>query len=414
MADDVNLQGEGQSTLHLRSLRRKWQVLVLQITATISLICMYMMMTRTYGSCDPIDASWCPALDHTLSLGFLDQQVLAGIDEAFPLPHWMIGMGNDGDGRYWMPLFIIGAIVAGWTFLGYQSMKIRRRVNLGILSVALLYLAGLFLITWLFGMIGSFELYLPFGQSQANRNHVEYLVGPLLLYIELFLLLIYFLPVFTGLMGIWRLSKQQISWSVGSTIVYLGLHSLLSYEGVRSSVEVNLQALPVQIGEATEFGGLIAPEIIPLLTIGLLMMIFLESGSATIRYMQYAFKLPESCKKDPEYVRQFDNILNSHLKHTAGMAFFVGLVTALALKFDDLIVDLMSIFEGTQWSGQVEESLELQLTYGTVISALIFVIFVAGMRYIIPWPRISGLIEKGLNQVNGTVRSTGGSTVEEP
>ena len=96
------------------------------------------------------------------------------------------------------------------------------------------------------------------------------------------------------------------------------------------------------------------------------------------------------------------------------MVFFVGLVTALALKFDDLIVDIMSVFEGTQWSGQVEESLELQLTYGTVISALIFVIFVAGMRYIIPWPRISGLIEKGLNQVNGTVRSTGGSTVEEP
>ena len=52
-------------------------------------------------------------------------------------------MGNEGDGRYWMPLLIIGAIVAGWTFLGYQSMKIRRRVSLGILSLALLYLAGL-------------------------------------------------------------------------------------------------------------------------------------------------------------------------------------------------------------------------------------------------------------------------------
>tara|TARA_B100000579_G_scaffold427463_1_gene436106 strand:+ start:739 stop:1980 length:1242 start_codon:yes stop_codon:yes gene_type:complete len=413
MADEVNLQSEGQTSLHLRSLRRKWQVLALQITATISLVWMYIMMTRTYGSCDPIDATWCPAVDHTITLGALDQY-LVSINKSLPIPDWMIGMGNEGDGRYWMPLLIIGAIVAGWTFLGYQSMKIRRRVNLGILSVALLYLAGLFLITWLFGMIGSFTLYLPFGQDEMNRNHVEYLIGPLLLYIELFILLIYFLPVFTGLMGVWRLSKQQITWSVGSTIVYLGIHSLLSYEGVRSSVEVNLQALPVQIGEATQWGGLIAPEIVPLLTIGLLMMIFLESGSATIRYMQYAFKLPESCKKDPEYVRQFDNILNSHLKHTAGMTFFVGLVTALALKFDDLIVDLMSVFEGTQWSGQVEESLELQLTYGTVISALIFVIFVAGMRYIIPWARISGLIEKGLNQVNGTVRATNSSTIEEP
>ena len=111
------------------------------------------------------------------------------------------------------------------------------------------------------------------------------------------------------------------------------------------------------------------------------------------------FKLPESCKKDPEYVQQFNNILNVHLQQTVGVTFFVGLVTALALKFDDLIVDLVSVFEGSQWSEQVKESLELQLTYGTVISALIFVIFIAGLRYIIPWPRISGLIEKGIRQI---------------
>ena len=41
MAEDVNLQGEGHTTLHLRSLRRKWQVLALQITATISLVWMH-------------------------------------------------------------------------------------------------------------------------------------------------------------------------------------------------------------------------------------------------------------------------------------------------------------------------------------------------------------------------------------
>ena len=96
---------------------------------------------------------------------------------------------------------------------------------------------------------------------------------------------------------------------------------------------------------------------------------------------------------------KFDNILNVHLQQTVGVTFFVGLVTALALKFDDLIVDLVSIFEGSQWSEQVKESLELQLTYGTVISAMIFVIFIAGLRYIIPWPRISGLIEKGIRQI---------------
>ena len=41
MADDVAIQGEGLETLHLKVLRRKWQILALQITATISLFSMY-------------------------------------------------------------------------------------------------------------------------------------------------------------------------------------------------------------------------------------------------------------------------------------------------------------------------------------------------------------------------------------
>ena len=400
MAEDVAIQGEGVETLHLRVLRRKWQVLALQITATISLLWMYILMTRTYGLCDPIDSMWCPALDHTLTLSVLEQFLQAQPESlSLPLPDWMTGVGNYGDGRYWMPLFVIAILVAGWTLLGLQTAKLRRRVNMGILGFALVYLAGLFMVTWFFGMLFSFELYLPFAQIDGSRNHVEYLVKPLLLYIQLFILLFYFFPVVSGLLGIWGMSKSKISWAIGSTIIYLGLHALLSYEGVRSTVELNLNALPVQIGEATEWGGLLAPEIVPLLFIGLLLMVFLESGFATIRYVEYAFKLPESCKKDPEYVRQFDNILNVHLQQTVGVTFFVGLVTALALKFDDLIVDLVSIFEGSQWSGQVKESLELQLTYGTVISALIFVIFIAGLRYVIPWPRISGLIEKGIRKI---------------
>ena len=390
MADDVAIQGEGLETLHLKVLRRKWQILALQITATISLFSMYIMMTRTYGSCDVVDStSWCPSLDHTLTLSSLQQFLVLQPDPlSLPIPNWMTGVGNSGDGRYWMPLFVISILVAGWTILGLQTAKLRRRVNMGILGFALAYLAALFLITWFIGMIFNFELYLPFGQIDPDKNHVEYLINPLLLYIQIFILVFYFLPVISGLLGIWGMSKSKISWAIGSTIIYLGLHALLSYEGVRSTIEVNLSALPVQIGEATRWGGLVAPEIVPLLIISLLLMVFLESGFATIRYVEYAFKLPESCKKDPEYVNQFNNILNVHLQQTVGVSFFVGLVTALALKFDDLIVDLVSVFEGSQWSEQVKESLELQLTYGTVISAMIFVIFIAGLRYIIPWPRI--------------------------
>ena len=101
MADDVAIQGEGLETLHLKVLRRKWQILALQITATISLFSMYIMMTRTYGSCDVVDStSWCPALDHTLTLSSLQQFLVLQPDPlSLPIQKWMTGVGNSGDVR---------------------------------------------------------------------------------------------------------------------------------------------------------------------------------------------------------------------------------------------------------------------------------------------------------------------------
>ena len=90
MADDVAIQGEGLETLHLKVLRRKWQILALQITATISLFAMYIVMTRTYGSCDVVD-SWCPALDHTLTLTSLQQFLALQPDPLnLPIPDWLL------------------------------------------------------------------------------------------------------------------------------------------------------------------------------------------------------------------------------------------------------------------------------------------------------------------------------------
>jgi len=44
----------------------------------------------------------------------------------------------------------------------------------------------------------------------------------------------------------------------------------------------------------------------------------------------------------------------------------------------------------------------LQLTYGKVISAGLFLLAVAGMRYVVPWQRVSGLIEAGIVSLRGT------------
>ncbi|HJN70066.1 MAG TPA: hypothetical protein QF525_01355, partial [Candidatus Thalassarchaeaceae archaeon] len=78
----------------------------------------------------------------------------------------------------------------------------------------------------------------------------------------------------------------------------------------------------------------------------------------------------------------------------------VALTTALALEFDSFMLNIVAILEeGSQWSGQVSESLELQLTYGKVISAGLFLLAVAGMRYVVPWQRVSGLIEAGISNL---------------
>ena len=90
MADDVAQQEEGLTSLHLRILRKEWRVVCLQLVASLALIWLFLTMTRVFGHCHPdyvANGSWCPALDHTLTLdqieaGFADG---GGFDE-LPIP----------------------------------------------------------------------------------------------------------------------------------------------------------------------------------------------------------------------------------------------------------------------------------------------------------------------------------------
>ena len=79
-------------------------------------------------------------------------------------------------------------------------------------------------------------------------------------------------------------------------------------------------------------------------------MVFSEP-LATIRFLEYAFRLPV-LQKDPEYVRQFQYPEHPHATHSCGR-FAVAFVTMLALKFDDLIIDVVGWTGSGQWSGQV-------------------------------------------------------------
>ena len=92
-------------------------------------------------------------------------------------------------------------------------------------------------------------------------------------------------------------------------------------------------------------------------------------------------------------------MVNSHLIQLLVVVSLVGVTTALALAFDDLMISIVGILEGTQWTGQVKESLELQMTYGKVISAGLFIIAVAGLRFVVPWQIVSGYVESGISRL---------------
>ena len=54
MAGEVTPQGEGARSLHLRQLRVQWQIVTLQVLATLALVWMYLEVVSTYvvGSID--------------------------------------------------------------------------------------------------------------------------------------------------------------------------------------------------------------------------------------------------------------------------------------------------------------------------------------------------------------------------
>ena len=122
-------------------------------------------------------------------------------------------------------------------------------------------------------------------------------------------------------------------------------------------------------------------------------MVFQEAAYSVIRNLEYAYKLPESCKRDPEYVRQMDNILNTQLRHTFGYLGMTGLATMIALGFHKVLLQFVANTTGSQWAGQVSESIELTLTYGLVISALLFLSLMAVLRFLIPWQRLYMLFQ---------------------
>lgn len=385
---------EVSETLHIPALRRKWQILVLQLLSTTSLLLLLKRMSEIYGPCsdqfiiDHSENSWCPSYEHTRGLMWMRNQ------DGLLIPDFLLGVNQTGIMSLLGPLVMCVLCVVAIDRFWASSNEIQTRIKQGVAVVFGAWMIIPFLFSWLVATVSN-GFHFPWN-SQDSLNHIGDLFSPLGLVLELVFLGVVFAPVLAGLVGIWGLSKRAITWAVGYYIVVIAFHSILTFEPIVSEVDVGLRALPTQIGEGTMFWGLVSPLASSLLGVAILMLLFMESGTAAIAHMEYAASLPEESKRDPEFVRQFNNVVNSHLIQLGVVVALVAITTALALAFDDLMISIVGILEGTQWTGQVKESLELQMTYGKVISAGLFIIAVAGMRFVVPWQTVSGYIESGI------------------
>ncbi len=380
-------------TLHIPALRRKWQILALQILSTASLLLLLKRMNEIYGICsDNNSETWCPSYEHTRGLMWLESN-----EGGLLIPDFLLGVNQTGTLSLLGPLLLCIAGTIAFERFWSSSLELQTRIKQGIAAVFGLWIIVPFILSWI---IATFRhgLHFPWNGNDS-MNHISDLFSPLGLVLEIVFLGIVFAPILVGLVGIWGLSKRAITWSVGYYIIVIAFHAVLTFEPIVSEVDVGLKALPTQIGEGTMFGGLVSPLAGSLLGIAILMLLFLETGTAAIGHLQYAASLPEESKRDSEYVRQFNNVVNSHLVQLVVVILMVSITTALALAFDDLMISIVGILEGTQWTGQVKESLELQMTYGKVISAGLFIIVVAGLRFVIPWQIVSGYIESGISKI---------------
>ena len=379
MAGEVTPQGEGARSLHLRQLRVQWQIITLQVLATLSLVWMYMEVVSTYvvGS-----------IDHTLLFDTLE----SGLGTELPLGDWLTGSGSEGLARFYVPMGLGLALGGSMALLAFQTPKFQQRVKLGFIVTMILVLAGRFVFGYAWQLVSD-------GWSAPADDVLRLLEWPLLMMLSLVILTFYLLPIIPGTKGIWGLSRRGVAWSIGFTLLFLGVHAILTFPLIRSqlgSYGTQLTTLQIIVSEPTVFG-LVTTEQLSLILIACLMMVFQESAFGVIRQLEYAYRLPDSCKRDPEYVAQMDNLLNGHLRHTAIFLSLTVVTTTIALGFHGVLLDLVGGITGSQWAAQVGESIELTLTYGLVISALLFLGIMALLRFIVPWQRFWGLIESSFS-----------------
>ena len=212
-------------TLHIPKLRRRWQVLVLQLISTASLLLIMKRMNSVFGSCTdqyiadsggPESLYWCPAYEHTRGLRYWSDSDT--IDLFMPdFLHGLVDLSGNtlsGDATFVAPVLLCVAVTTLWVYLLHQTEKVQTWVN-RLVSIGFIgWMVLPFLLSWIYAIVLSGP-HLPFGHENPAYNHIDHLWDPFMFIFEMIFLGIVFAPILAGLMGIWGLSKRMITWAVG-------------------------------------------------------------------------------------------------------------------------------------------------------------------------------------------------------
>ena len=256
MAGDVTPQAEGARSLHLRQLRVQWQIVTLQVLATLALVWMYLEVVSTYvvGS-----------IDHTQLFDTIEK----GIDTELPLADWLTGSSNDGLARFYVPMGLGLGLGGAMAILAFQTPKFQQRVKLGFIIGLILLLAGRFTLGYVWQLFDE-------GWSKPGNDVLALLEWPLMMMLSFIIMTFYLLPIITGTRGIWGLSRRGVAWAIGFTLLFLGIHAILTFPLIRSqlgSYGAQLTTLEIIVSEPTVFG-LVTEQQFSLILIACLMMVF--------------------------------------------------------------------------------------------------------------------------------------------
>ena len=159
---DVSLMGGRARTLHLKTLRKQWQIITLQIVSTIALVWMYLEVVSTYVV---------NSIDHTMLFESLESRF-----GELPIGDWIIGSGRTGLARFYVPIVLGLGLGGSMALMAFQSPRVQQRIKLGFIITLMVILVGQLTLTWIPSMLLNWDLRPP------TDSELKTLEWPCLLY----------------------------------------------------------------------------------------------------------------------------------------------------------------------------------------------------------------------------------------